>query len=526
MLTGRRFIRCKRQGQGSSPWSLLLLAAFVALLSPAPTFAADTNIALATRQLAQAMTSYLSQPRFDSAIWGIKVVSLDTGQTLFENHADRLMSPASNSKLYTGALGLDRLGGGHRISTPVYAVGTVGRSGDLRGDLVVVGRGDPSWHARRAGTNFWDLFEPFVQVLKRSGVRCVHGDLIADATWFRGKPTGSSWTIDDLRDAEVGHVCALTLNDNLTTIRIAAGRVPGVACELTTLHPGTGLIFSNHTVTVASNQVGRLETFQPAGSGVVSVLGQWPVGAEPRLLDVVVPLPADWFAAALKAALKRRGITVAGRAYGVVWPQSAQWSRSSALKLGEVLSPPVADLVRDFMKPSQNLETDLLLADVGETARADRSLPGPTSEEAGLVELRAFLSSMRAPVADLHFDEGSGLSRNNLTTANLTVALLQSMSRHRESAAFLDSLPVAGVDGSLRFRFRDTAAAGNLRAKTGTLRWSHALSGYLASACGERLAFCIMLNRYFSGTSRSGHDEIDPLVLMLADFRGRSDQSP
>ena len=127
------------------------------------------------------------------------------------------------------------------------------------------------------------------------------------------------------------------------------------------------------------------------------------------------------------------------------------------------------------------------------------------------------------PRGDVKFDEGSGLSRNNLTTANATVALLQYMARHREGQDFMDSLPVAGVDGTLRRRFLNTVAAGNVRAKTGTLRWAAAVSGYVTTPAGERLAFSIMLNRFAGAPGDSGHQEIDPVVLMLAQFAGRTD---
>ncbi len=483
--------------------------------------ATETNAATSLSELTHQIEAHLAQPRFSGALWGIKIVSLGTGKTLFEHHADRLMSPASNTKLYTGALGLDKFGGDYQIATPVYAAGKISHSGRLAGDLIVMGRGDPSWNSRRLGTNFWTIFDPFIAVITNAGVRRVSGDLIADATFFHGQPTGSSWTIDDLRDGEVGEISALTLNDNLTQIRVSPGATPGSPCILTPLQPGTGLIFSNQTLTVGSHVPAHLETFHPLGGKIIFILGQLPADGADEILDAVVPQPADWFAAALKIALARHGVSVSGRAYGVAWPQTSTIN-SSAVKLGEVLSPPLREVVRSFMKPSQNLETDMLLADVGELTRATNAPPWLSSEDAGLAALRAFLTAAGVPVDEIHFDEGSGVSRNNLTTANATVALLQFMSKHREAAAFTDSLPIAGVDGSLRHRLKNTAAAGNVRAKTGTLRWAHALSGYVTTATGEHLVFSIMLNRYNPLPGRTGHDEIDPLILMLANFAGRS----
>ena len=118
-----------------------------------------------------------------------------------------------------------------------------------------------------------------------------------------------------------------------------------------------------------------------------------------------------------------------------------------------------------------------------------------------------------------------GLSRNNLATPNATIALLQFMSRHAEADAYLNALPIAGVDGSLRQRMKDPPAAGNVRAKTGTLRWANSLSGHATTAAGERLVFCIMLNRYTApDPEHAGRAEIDRIAMMLAEFAGRTDK--
>ena len=134
-----------------------------------------------------------------------------------------------------------------------------------------------------------------------------------------------------------------------------------------------------------------------------------------------------------------------------------------------------------------------------------------------------FRSKTGVPRDEVQFEEGSGLSRNNLTTPNATIALLQFMDRHAEAAAYLNALPIAGVDGTLRNRMRGTPAAGNVRAKTGTLRWANSLSGHVTTAAGERLIFSIMLNRYAAGSHPPARNEIDKIAVMLAEFSGRSE---
>jgi D-alanyl-D-alanine carboxypeptidase/D-alanyl-D-alanine-endopeptidase (penicillin-binding protein 4) len=181
----------------------------------------------------------------------------------------------------------------------------------------------------------------------------------------------------------------------------------------------------------------------------------------------------------------------------------------------------MSDIAREIMKPSQNLYTDLLLAQVGERQR--KSGTTETSEDLGVRELDKFLAEAGVKKGDVLFEEGSGLSRNNLTTPNATIALLQYMSRHKCAEVYLNALPIAGVDGTLRRRMRNTPAAGNVRAKTGTLRWANSLSGHVTTAAGEHLLFCLMLNRYHSSDpDRSARSDIDAIAVMLASLSSRT----
>ncbi len=467
------------------------------------------------------LAAHVAQPRFSGALWGVKVASLDSGKTLFEIHPERLLSPASNSKLYTGALALDVLGADYRIVTPLYAAAKPEASGTLRGDLIVAGRGDPSWRSKNRREDFWDIFAPFVAALKAAGVRRVAGDIVADATYFRGPPNGAGWTADDLNDDYGAEISAVTLEDNFADVRVRPGPAVGARCELTLLLPQTGLGLENRTTTIAQGGTRRLEARRNIGDSTTYVFGELPIGDREEILDVTVPRPAQWFAAALKVALIRAGIHVDGAPRSVRWPEASAVS-AAAVKIGEVASPPLRTMVADFMKPSQNLETDLIFGHVGETQRTAEIPERRSSEAAGVAALRAYLRRQALPVEDVIFEGGSGLSRNNLTTARATVALLQHMSTHRDARDFFDSLPIAGVDGTLRRRLRGTAAEGNLRAKTGTLRWANALSGYVTTAAGERLAFSVMLNRHVVPAGKFARDDVDAIGLMLARFTARS----
>lgn len=469
--------------------------------------------AAAPDELRARLEAFVTQPRFAGALWGAKVVSLDSGRTLFEHHADRRMSPASNSKLYAGALALDLLGGDHRIRTPLLATAAVDAAGVLRGDLIVAGRGDPAWDFRAGKKDFWSVFEPFVAALRRAGVQRITGDIVADATWLRSPPQGASWTADDMDFDYGAEISAVTLADNFINLRVAPAGAAGQPCTIEALQPLSGLVFDNRTTTGPAGGERIVRVQRLPGEAAVHVFGTLPVEGKEELTEAPVPQPAAWFARALRAALGNAGITVDGGARGLRWPDAPA---AGAVTLGEIASPPLRDLVARFMIPSQNLETDLVFLHTGEQRRTAATPAWLRSDELAVTALGEFLGRTGTPAGAVQFDEGSGLSRNNLTTAAATVNLLVHMAHHGEAAAFFASLPTAGVDGSLEKRMRGTAAERNVRAKTGGLRWVSSLSGYVTTAAGEKLAFSFMLNRHVAPPDRKGTDELDELAVMLA----------
>jgi D-alanyl-D-alanine carboxypeptidase/D-alanyl-D-alanine-endopeptidase (penicillin-binding protein 4) len=364
------------------------------------------------------------------------------------------------------------------------------------------------------------LFAPFVGVLRNAGVKRVAGDIVADATWFRGVPYGAGWTADDLNDDYGAEVSAIAIEDNYAEIRVAPGAREGAAAEVTIVEPHTGLVLDNRVKTVAKGGTRRIDVTRLIGENVVHIFGEMPLGDKEMITEATVPKPASWFAAALKAELVRAGIAVDGLARSVRWPDAPP-DTTAGTKLGDITSPPMRELVAAFMKPSQNLETNMVFSHVGEMSRTAEMPARRTSEELGVGALQEFLKKHGLPAEEVRLEEGSGLSRNNLATANATVALLTYMAKHPEGKAYEAGLPVAGVDGTLRRRMKGTPAEGKVHAKTGTLRYANSLSGYLTTAAGERLVFAAMLNRSIPVLGRPARDDLDELAVMLAGFAGK-----
>lgn len=502
--------------------------------------AQPTNAPATLAELQQRLTDLVTQPRFAAGDFGVKVVSLDTGKVWFENAANKLFSPASNCKLYTMAMVLDKLGGDYRIKTSLYGPAQPDKHGTLKGDLILYGRGDPGFNVKAGGGDIFRALQPLVAALTNAGVRKISGNLIGDDSFIVGAPFGSGWAWDDMNYYYGAEISALTINDNTLQVSVRPGAKVGAPCQLT-ISPATSyVVLSNRTQTVASGRR-DINFYRPLGQNVIYVTGQMPITQTNYSDDITFSNPAGLFAAWFKEALARNGVKVTGKTRTVNWldRHSVPLDTAKLIELGAVESKSLRELNRAVQKPSQNLYTDLLLAHVGSLERerilADRMARNTnapeetvvgtlTSEDYGVRELDKFLAKAGVRRGDVKFEEGSGLSRNNLVTPNATIALLQFMSQHAEAQSYYDALPIAGRDGTLRNRLKGTRAEGNVHAKTGTLRWANSTSGYVTTAAGEKLAFCLMLNRYSApSTEFSARGELDKIIVLLADFTGRSE---
>jgi len=453
--------------------------------------------------LADRLQALLDGPGFRTCHVGVHVVSLDTGKTLFAHDAGAYFVPASNAKLFACALALCRLGPDRRFRTTVRAAGRPGADGVLVGDLTLAGGGDPMLMARwRGGPGVPEPLETLADQVAGAGVKVVAGDLVGDDSAFRTRPFGSGWEVEDLAFAFGAEVSALTVHDNMIELRIYPGLEAGRPCLLFPV-PGLGLLpLVNLTGTGPAQPLRAIWT--AAG---LEVTGRLPAGAAPAALAVPVREPARFAAILFRRALERRGITVRGTvraAHAGERPTDGP----AALELAQVESLPVREIVRATLKDSVNLYAQMLLLQAG------------GSEAAGLAALAEFLGT--AGIArGVRLEEGSGLSRKDLVTPEAVTALLAFMARQPEAAAFRDALPMAGVDGTLRSRFLGTPAAARIAAKTGTLRYTHALSGYATSAAGERVAFSILLNNYVPEPGGpDGPAQVDALAALLAGDEG------
>lgn len=476
---------------------------------------------LSSRNLAAAIHDHINQDRFQHASWGIKIESLDSGQVLFEHNADKLLKPASNAKLFTAALALDRLGADHRLRTSLYAHRPPSRAGTIEGDLYVYGRGDFSFAARFHDGDYSASLKPLVDAFRHAGIRRVRGGLVGDASYFHGPPYGASWTWDDLQNYYGAEVSALTQEDNVVDLKLRPGPAVGAPCDIETRPQTAYLTFVNRTVTVPAREARQIELYQLPGRNVVYVNGQLPLHATNWSAATPVFDAPLWFVTQLHLQLQQHQIQIRRPPGKIDWltPDATRPDYRGMVEVASVESPPLRELIHSMMKPSQNLYAQALFLQVGRYRRSITTNEFNTrhsTENIALAELSEFLIRAGIPTNSVQLDEGSGLSRRALMTPNAIVGLLKYMDEHRHAEAFRSSLPVAGVDGTLRQRMNGTAAEGRVRAKTGTLAHVCTLSGYATTASRERLAFSFMLNNNPQASNSNPRSDLDTLAVMLA----------
>lgn len=415
----------------------------------------------------------LTVPVRTRALVGAKVVSLTKGDTLWELNPGLCLVPASNQKLLTAAAALERLGPDFRFRTEVLALGTQRTDGTLDGDLILRGGGDALLTASE--------LESLAAAVDATGIRRVRGRLRADDTRYAREPLGEGWSWDDEPYAYAAQVSALSLDGNVVTVEVSPGERPGMPARVV-VTPAAGYVTLRSRCRTSPAELDAMITVsRERGRNAVLVTGEIPVGSEPVRRRVTVETPALYAAAVFRRLLARRGIRVEGEAALLGTPQAA---RLVAYRD----SPPLAEILARMNKASDNLVAETLLRELGRTTTR------PGSSAAGLAVVAEVARDLGLDPVALRVADGSGLSRLNLVSAENLCRLLVAMARHRHGDVFAASLPVAGVDGTLRGRMVDTAAAGNARAKTGTLSHVSALSGYVTTANGERLAFALVTN--------------------------------
>ena len=535
--------------------TLLLLVFLLALPSPLPaqspvlpahreTSAQKHWRVSRSKELTKRIGALLDEGEAARAFWGISILSLESGQPLYEINADRLFTPASNTKLFTTIAAMALLGPDYRFRTTVESAAPPDAEGRLHGDIVLVGRGDPNLSGRvlpysqrteRLAPHLKPLEELADQVVAR-GVKAVEGDVVGDDSYFADQRYGEGWSQDDLMWSDGAPASALSVNDNVVFLSVFPGKSVGEKATVI-FEPDVSYYEVDNRITTAP--VGEKRSIgldrQP-GSRVLTMWGAMPLDDTGYSEGLSVEEPAAYAAAAFRAMLERRGIVISGR-------QRAQHTSTASLPLSalnvetavpqargngsdggptvpaalparnvlaERISSPLIEDLRVVNKVSQNLHAETTLRSLG------RQRTGLPSLEAALAAERAIFDQAGIGRDEYVLFDGSGMSRQNLVTPHAVIRLLAFAAAASWAETFRSTLPVSGIDGTLSDRLRGSTTLGRVQAKTGTLGHVNALSGYTETQSGHPLAFAIFCNNHKLGPD-GGRRVIDQIVKWMVE---------
>lgn len=487
--------------------------------------------------LQQRLQEALGAPSASATVWGAVVVRGD-GSVVFSTNAHRAFIPASNTKLFIAAMALDRLGPEARLATPLRVHRAPDAQGTLHSDLWIVGQGDPTVggtpraadEGSRTGTGApemttaWDeAFEPWVAAWQSRGLKRVEGDLVLCDAALRIPDYGPGWDEEDRAEWYGAPVSAFVVHDN--TFRVVAPPIlVGATAVPFRVEPPLPSLGVEWRVVQGTNATHRIQYGRSTPGGPMVFRGRFAPGTSGWSAELAVANPPQTFGELLKRTLERRGVPVSGSVRVV-----HGWEGVPAMTWDQRPSEPLSRRLALCLKPSQNLHAQLLLAEVGRYAEQEQA-PGASAtsarrhDEWGLAQLPSFLAKAGLSNTVVRLEEGSGLSRANRVTPAATAELLRFMGAHPQHQVWKDSLPVGGVDGTLRHRFKTGTAHGKVRAKTGSLRGVHALAGYVTTAQGEDLVFAIYANQ--SQADPRAKAALDRFVEVLAGFGDRPSGRP
>ncbi len=428
---------------------------------------------------------------------GVVVRDVDTGETLYQRDSERMLIPASNMKLIVSAAALHLLGADYRFRTRVWARGALAPDGTLQGDLVLQGLGDATLEMR-------DL-QALAQRVREAGVQRVSGYLLFDDSWLDAVRYGFGWGSGDEPFGYQAQMSALCAERNAVRVYAAPAETVGAPPRVR-LEPDTDYVeVVNRAVTAPQGaREANLNATRTRARNQIVVSGAIAQGSEEVFLGrFAIENPAHYTAHLFQHALQAAGVTIGKGVAPNLQPLDAH-----AQLIAEHLSPPMREVVALINKPSDNLITEITLKVIGKETR------GVGATQAGIEAVREFLQKAGLEMGAVHIVDGSGLSRINGVSAENLVRLLIAMHRSPHAEAFRDSLPVYGVDGTLRNRLRGSPVQGNGFAKTGSLNRVSSLSGYLRTQSGRYVAFSIVMNAYNAAASDARNLQ-DQLVLLL-----------
>jgi D-alanyl-D-alanine carboxypeptidase/D-alanyl-D-alanine-endopeptidase (penicillin-binding protein 4) len=457
--------------------------------------------------LRAAIDSMADAPQFSNANWGILIVDPERGDTLYARNAGKLFMPASNMKLLTTSTALTQLGPDYRYYTTFSARGAVA-NGTLGGDLVVAGRGDPSVSDHMLGDAMLPL-RTIADSIAARGITHITGRVVAGGDAFPGEVFGYGWTYDDFEDSYSAPIDELLFNEGFSELHVRGGDKQGDPVQVDVRPAHSYPIVHVQATTGAPRGTGRRGNTLAARKDSVTwdvVLSGEIAPHDTATIEVTHHNPDQAYVAAVREALRDKGITI---------DDAASDTLTAVTPLATLTSPPLRDILKALLKPSQNQMAEMLFR----TLALEATGSGRTDSARAVVERQIASWGVAVP-SEAVVRDGSGLARYDYVSPRTLVRILDVMRKSPNFGVFYDALPIAGVDGTIKSRMKGTVAENNVHAKTGSVAQARSLSGYVTTADHHMLIFSFLANNWTTNV-RAVEQMQDAIAERLAAMRLR-----
>ncbi len=428
---------------------------------------------------------FFATDKLKTVSYSIYAIDAETGKKIHSS-VQKSLSTASVMKLFTSAVALDMLGPEFTFTTSLEYTGVVDpATGVLSGNLVLKGGGDPAFYSSYFEEHYRNCFMDWIKALKTKGIKKINGRLLLDLTSMDKLSVPGGWAWDDIGNYYGAGVSALSFNDNLYEIHFASPATDGKGVTILSKNPEiAGLSLENKVI--SSVRAGdHTIVYGAPGSYNQYIEGTIPVNQSDFVVKAAMPDPPFVAAGTFLSGLTQSGIQITGD-IGIAGTNDT----AKRFLLGKIESPPLKELIVPLNKESLNLFAEHLLCEIG------RKYAGKPSIENGIKAYHKFCEDKLISAAGFFPADGSGLSRSNALTAQTLVETMKYIYDGNSKDLFFQSLPVAGIDGTLKNSFKGTPLEQNLRAKTGSMERVRSLAGTMKTIDGKTIIFAVLLNNY------------------------------
>jgi len=476
------------------------------------------NDSIATQRLLLLLNQFQNNPVARFGTVSLSVRRVRDGQPVIDYKSRQTMSTASTLKLITTATALAVLGPTFSYTTALEYDGSI-RDSTLTGNIYIRGSGDPSLGTWRysGGPDTPTLLTIWAGAIRRAGIRRVQGSVIGDASLYTNSPVPDTWPYSDLGNYYGAGLSGLNINENLYRVFFRPGNA--VTAPATFLRTDPTLPYVTLTNTVSTDAAGTGDQVNIYGAPFANqqwLTGKIPLDSKEFSVKGSLPDPAFFAAFALTNQLQQTGISVANQPTTYGPGQPAPKAPLKRVVIHTQYSPPLTELAQQTNFQSINLYAEGLMRTTGV-----RLVPSLRTTDEAVEAIENFWRNKGVNLDGFQMRDGSGLSTVGGLTADNMTGILARMGQEQAFPAFYETIPVVGQSGTVRNLARNSAAAGNVRAKSGSIEGVRAYAGYFTAANGEPMAFSMMVNRFTPGQSRVLTGQFERLMVAMVGLTGK-----